>query len=74
MKIKILNVERKEEKMKLNKTLENLKNGMTIRGEKELEKILNFKAVKSITREYNYVVIHLVNGEEIEAKYSDIIY
>ena len=58
--------------MKMNKTLANIKNGMTIYGEKQLEKILNFKAVKSITRNDAYVTIHLVNGEEIDASYSEI--
>ena len=58
--------------MKLNKTLESIKNGMTIYGEKQLERILNFKAVKSIERNDGYVTIRLVNGEEIDASYSEI--
>ena len=57
--------------MKLNKTLENLKNGMTIYGEKQLERILNFKAVTSITRNDPYVTIRLVNGEEIDTIYME---
>ena len=57
--------------MKLNKTLENLKNGMTIYGEKQLERILNFKAVTSITRNDPYVTIRLVNGEEIDTTYME---
>ena len=60
--------------MKMNKTLENIKNGMTIYGEKQIDRILNFKAVKSIARNDGYVTIHLVNGEEITAYYSEIIY
>ena len=58
--------------MKMNKTLENLKNGMTIYGEKQLEKVLNFKAVKSISRNDCYVTINLENGDVIEAAYSEI--
>ena len=57
--------------MKLNKMLENLKNGMTIYGEKQLERILNFKAVTSITRNDPYVTIRLVNGEEIDTTYME---
>ena len=58
--------------MKMNKTLGNLKNGATIYGEKQLDRILNFKAVKSITREDNFVTINLENGGVIEAAYSEI--
>ena len=58
--------------MKLNKTLENIKNGATIYGEKQLDKILNFKAVKSISRNDCYVAINLENGDVIEAAYSEI--
>ena len=58
--------------MKMNKTLESLKNGATIYGEKQLDKILNFKAVKSIAREDNFVTINLENGGVIEATYSEI--
>ena len=58
--------------MKMNKTLKNLKNGATIYGEKQLDKILNFKAVKSIAREDNFVTINLENGDTIEATYSEI--
>ena len=55
--------------MKLNKTLTYLKTGGTIYGEKQLEKVLNFKAVKSITREDPTVIIHLENGEDITVTY-----
>lgn len=58
--------------MKMNKTLENIKNGARIYGEKQLDKILNFKAVKSIAREDNFVTINLENGGVIEATYSEI--
>ncbi len=58
--------------MKMNKTLENLKNGATIYGEKQLERILNLKVVKSITREDSYVTINLENGDTIETTYSEI--
>ena len=58
--------------MKMNKTLENIKNGATIYGEKQLDRILNFKAVKSIAREDNFVTINLENGDTIEATYSEI--
>ena len=58
--------------MKMNKTLENIKNGATIYGEKQLDRILNFKAVKSITREDNFVTINLENGDTVEATYSEI--
>ena len=58
--------------MKMNKTLANIKNGATIYGEKQLDRILNFKAVKSITREDSYVTINLENGCVIEATYSEI--
>ena len=58
--------------MKMNKTLGNLKNGATFYGEKQLDRILNFKAVKSITREDNFVTINLENGGVIEATYSEI--
>ena len=58
--------------MKMNKTLESLKNGATIYGEKQLDRILNFKAVKSISRNDCYVTINLENGDVIEAAYSEI--
>lgn len=58
--------------MKMNKTLENIKNGATIYGEKQLDRILNFKAVKSIAREDNFVTINLESGGVIEATYSEI--
>lgn len=58
--------------MKMNKTLENIKNGATIYGEKQLERILNFKAVKSISQNDCYVTINLENGDTIEATYSEI--
>ena len=58
--------------MKMNKTLENIKNGATIYGEKQLDRILNFKTVKSITREDPYITINLENGDTIEATYSEI--
>ena len=58
--------------MKMNKTLANIKKGATIYGEKQLDKILNFKAVKSIAREDNFVTINLENGGVIEATYSEI--
>lgn len=58
--------------MKMNKTLATLKNGATIYGEKQLDRILNFKAVKSIAREDNFVTINLENGDVIEATYSEI--
>ena len=58
--------------MKMNKTLENIKNGATIYGEKQLDRILNFKAVKSIAREDRCVTINLENGDTIEATYSEI--
>ena len=58
--------------MKMNKTLESLKNGATIYGEKQLDRILNFKTVKSITREDPYITINLENGDTIEATYSEI--
>ena len=57
--------------MKLNKTLENIKNGMTIYGEKQFERILNFKVVKSIERNDGYVTINLENGEKINAAYRE---
>ena len=58
--------------MKMNKTLANIKKGATIYGEKQLDRILNFKAVKSIAREDNFVTINLENGDTIEATYSEI--
>ena len=58
--------------MIMNKTLENIKNGATIYGEKQLDRILNFKAVKSISRNDCYVTINLENGDVIEATYSEI--
>ena len=58
--------------MKMNKTLENIKKGAKIYGEKQLDRILNFKAVKSITREDNFVTINLENGGVVEATYSEI--
>ena len=58
--------------MAMNKTLESIKNGATIYGEKQLDRILNFKAVKSITREDSYVTINLENGDTIETTYSKI--
>ena len=58
--------------MKMTKTLEHIKNGATIYGEKQLDRILNFKAVKSITREDSYVTIELENGGVIEPAYSEI--
>ena len=58
--------------MKMNKTLENIKKGAAIYGEKQLDRILNFKAVKSIAREDNFVTINLENGDVIEATYSEI--
>ena len=58
--------------MKMNKTIENIKNGATIYGEKQLDRILNLKAVKSISRNDCYVTINLENGDVIEATYSEI--
>ena len=60
--------------MRLNKTLTQIKEGATIYGENQLEKVLNFKAVTRITRNDPYIIIHLINGENIHAYYSEIIY
>ena len=60
--------------MKLNKTLTQIKEGANIYGEKQLEKVFNFKAVSRIEENYPYIIIHLINGEIIHAYYSEIIY
>lgn len=65
--------------MKLNKTLEMMReinekenSSMTIYGRKQLDKILNFKAVASCETNGSELTFKLTDGSEIYANYSEI--
>ena len=60
--------------MKLNKTLQSYKdaNGCgTVYGQKEKDRISNFKAVERVVEESDYLTFILKDGTEIGAFYRD---
>lgn len=63
--------------MKLNKTLKIMKDlnekgeSMTVYGENQYNKILNFKAVESCDVNGNYLTFKLADGSEITAIYQE---